>query len=129
MRGVSQVKRLSLVCFRVLSHDVDFAPSQPSKPNIKKLSSSSVQVSSKVVPNDGSDIEKFTIQVYKALDPSNRRVIVVEAQRQELEFTVEGLEPDTQYQFEICAINSVGSSIPSEPSDSVNVGMSFKPKR
>jgi hypothetical protein len=104
---------------------IDFAPRQPSKPIVKKLSSSSVQVSSKVLPNGGSEIDKFKILLSKVTGEgvtSTQEFPVYEFYRGELEYTLSSLEPDTTYEVCVIASNCMGASDPSEKSDPVNLG-------
>lgn len=107
---------------------IDFVPRQPSKPIVKKMSSTSVQVSSKVIPNGGSEIDKFRILLSKVASEGEsvtQEVPVYEFYRGELEYTLSSLEPDTMYELCVIASNCMGASEPSEKSDPVNLGKSL----
>jgi len=103
---------------------IDFAPNQPSKPIIKKLSATSLKISSHVIPNGGSDVELFIISMFK---PGEDRVTHFKTNCEiihgtHLEHVIDGLEPEIDYEFQVVAKNEAGSSIPSEKSDVINLG-------
>jgi len=106
---------------------IDYVPNQPSKPIIKKLSATSLQISSTVTSNGGSDVDEFTISMFK-LGEDGEILIKTNIENHHgsyLEHVIDGLEPETAYEFQVVAKNVVGSSIPSEKSDSINLGKNF----
>jgi hypothetical protein len=103
---------------------IDYAPNQPSKPIIKKLSANSLKISSHVTPNGGSDVDLFIISMFK---PGEDRVIQFKTNSEihygtHLEYVIGDLESEIDYEFQVVAKNEAGSSIPSEKSDVINLG-------
>jgi hypothetical protein len=106
---------------------LDYVPEKPSKPNVRKLSSYAVKISCACTPNGGSDIDKFKIVVLKTVnatgETSSSEIVVNDIGGHQLEYTLDGLELETKYQFQINACNAVGSSPLSELSDVISLGI------
>nr|KAJ3422380.1 Lebercilin [Polyrhizophydium stewartii] len=123
---------------------VDFAPNQPSKPVVKRISSSSVQVLSRVEPNRGSPVQSFLVLMFKSGDVGpeqqqaggsahgstqmlglmDRKEIVVptlHGHPYDLTYTVEGLDRGTTYRFQVQASNAGGDSTFSDLSEEANI--------
>ena len=84
-----------------------------------------MQVSSRVEFNGGSEVDRFHIDFYKiqGTERSKTEIQIPVNHRSDLEYTVEGLEPDSTYEFQIAAENCVGRSGLSEISEPVNLGI------
>lgn len=104
---------------------LDYAPSQPSKPIIKKLSGTSLQISSQITPNGGSDVDFFTISIFKSNEDSEEKIKTSSEilYGTHLEHVIDGLELETSYEFQVIARNGVGPSSPSEKSDKIRLGI------
>eukprot|EP00842_Homolaphlyctis_polyrhiza_P006747 jgi/Hompol1/7073/HPOL_005179-RA len=118
---------------------VDFPPSKPSKPAIKRISSSAVQVVSHVEPNRGSPVQFFVVMMYQGdssqgIDAASLQVDSDELRRIEhketvvpslhahpydLVYTIEGLDRDVlvpapgELVTEIVSASSVKAIFPS----------------
>lgn len=129
MMGESSPSEISEKCVigKVIKLILDYAPSQPSKPIIKKLSGTSLQISSQITPNGGSDVDFFTVTIFKSSGESEENIetnseVLYGSQ---LEHIIDGLELETSYEFQVVAKNGVGESIPSEKSDKIRLGILF----
>ncbi|KAJ3408066.1 Lebercilin [Chytridiales sp. JEL 0842] len=105
---------------------IDIVPNRPSKPQIKKITSSSVRLQSSCEPNDGSSIDCWRL-VYGKLpldssdsEPQATTTLYIQqssslsAANNELDYLITGLEAGTKYQFKLIAINQAGDSSSSE---------------
>ncbi|KAI8929388.1 hypothetical protein BC831DRAFT_444240 [Entophlyctis helioformis] len=128
---------------------VDFPPNKPSKPVVKRISSSSVQVVSHVEPNRGSAVQSFlvilskirsvdgTVEAPLAMSGSSamlssvseanltdRKEMVVPTMHghpNDLVYVIDGLERGTTYKVRVQASNGGGDSALSDLSDEIDI--------
>ncbi|KAJ3310702.1 Myomesin-2 [Blyttiomyces sp. JEL0837] len=114
---------------------IDFPPKKPSKPVIKKLTSSTIHLQSISEPSGGSEIECWKIRYEReenshqigdpaVANPLATTTIFTESSTNHpnvLDFVVDNLEPGSTYRFWLIAINACGESEESDRSDEVNL--------
>ena len=108
-------------------------PSEPSKPVVSKLTSTSVKLKWNVPDCDGSEpVLSYQVEMLQRGFDQWQPIV----QQPRTYFVVKTLEPSTAYQFRVSAVNKYGFSPPSEPSEQVltkgrgliNTSPSFKEK-
>ena len=98
-------------------------PSPPGQPEVQEITADSAQLSWAPPTNDGgSPVTGYYVEMKKVGDskwsPLNKDLPVAEEQ-----FTVNGLKPETEYEFRIIAENLAGQSAPSPPSQAAKYGL------
>lgn len=91
-------------------------PSEPQKPTVSKVTSTSVKLKWSLPDMDGG-VAILSYQVEMLQDGFDQWQPIVQQPRPY--FVVKTLEPSTTYQFRVSAVNKYGFSDPSEPSDLV----------
>ncbi|KAI9360426.1 ciliary protein causing Leber congenital amaurosis disease-domain-containing protein [Zopfochytrium polystomum] len=95
---------------------------KPKKPVAKKLSSSSVLLSSSVDKNSAAAVDKWKVLITQTERPEAEVGTVVLSQSgPSLEHAINGLEPGGTYSFSVIAVTAFGESEQSDPSDDVNL--------
>ena len=91
-------------------------PSEPQKPTVSKVSSTSVKLKWAVPDMDGGvPILSYQIEMWQ--DGFDQWQPIVQQPR--TYFVVKTLEPSTSYKFRVSAVNKYGFGSPSEPTDPV----------
>ena len=124
---------LSLSLSLSLSPTLPGPPSEPPKPVVSKITSTSVKLKWAVPDMDGG-VPILSYQIEMLQGGFDQWQPIVQQPRNY--FVVKTLEPSTSYQFRVSAVNEYGFSNPSEPSDVVvtkgkglmNSSPSFKKK-
>ncbi|KAL5038487.1 hypothetical protein BDV3_006364 [Batrachochytrium dendrobatidis] len=117
---------------------LDFPPNQPSKPTVKKISLSSVQISANVKPNKGTPVQSFVVVISKVqsqisgqatgnsteqIQNINKEIVVptTHGHPNDLLYIIDNLERGTIYRFSVQASSFGGDSPMSELSDNVDI--------
>ena len=106
---------------------IDFAPNRPLKPVVKRISSSAIQITSSVEPNQGSAPQSYLITMYRVnhkkdlVDRKDTLVVAQFAHPNEVTHVLDGLLPEKTYKFYIHATNPGGDSDISDGSDNVEI--------
>ncbi|KAJ3037347.1 hypothetical protein HDV00_001772 [Rhizophlyctis rosea] len=103
---------------------IDIPPSTPTKPHIKKLSSTSIQLYSSCPPNGGSDVQSYRITTTRSGDTSEVTEIPATGVNAsgEVAHVIEGLLQGETYVFYVEARNGKGWSERSVGSEGVRLG-------
>ena len=91
-------------------------PSEPQKPVVSKVSSTSVKLKWGVPDMDGG-VPILSYQIEMLQDGFDQWQPIVQQPRNY--FVVKTLVPSTSYRFRVSAVNKYGFSAPSEPTDQV----------
>ncbi|XP_012993478.3 titin [Esox lucius] len=105
----------SIPCNLTKAVDPQFLPSPPAKPKIIDSTKTSVTLSwNKPLFDGGATVTGYCVE-YKRTDFEDWSVGIYNTEK--TEFTVVGLRPGAEYVFVVKAINKIGVSEPSPPSD------------
>ncbi|XP_077203122.1 pikachurin isoform X1 [Paroedura picta] len=103
-----------------LSEDKCMPPDPPFQPQVIIVSDSEVALSWKPGSSEGSSpLQYYTVEFIRPDLDTNWTVIREQIQMDSM--VLKGLTPNYQYQFAVRATNSYGSSLPSDPSDTIKM--------
>ena len=112
---------------------IDYPPEKPTKPVVKKLSATSIHISTADVPDLGSSPSRFKVTMVRIIKGGNGETrtesyftvpaVVNLHGRKEMHYNVEDVERGSTYKFSVSSFNSTGQSEESDWSDEIDIGM------